>query len=75
MTRGAAGARSERRRAAAAVRVGAPTVSLPLLPGSPCWATPNVLQNLPNNNMAGTCGNHANADPLATSYDCHLACF
>ncbi|HYC89822.1 MAG TPA: hypothetical protein VEO54_11465 [Thermoanaerobaculia bacterium] len=54
---------------------GAPTAPMPLKPGSPCWATPNVVQNLPNNWSTGSCGNFANADPLATSMNCYKACF
>ena len=41
---------------------GAPTSPMPLKPGgSICWATPNVVQNLRNNNQIAACGNFANA--------------
>lgn len=56
---------------------GAPTVPMLLrdnLP-TPCTARPNVLQNLPNNNTSGLCGNHAVADPIATSYECFRGCW
>ena len=55
---------------------GAPTSPMPLKPGgSVCWATPNVVQNLPNNWSLGSCGNFANADPLATSMNCFKNCW
>jgi hypothetical protein len=52
-----------------------PTYWIPLAPGSPCYAAPNVLQNLPNNNTSGVCGNFANADGIPTSSICFQACF
>jgi hypothetical protein len=55
---------------------GAPTTDYkPLLPGSPCRARSGALQNLPNNNTSGVCGNFADADPVATSYECFQACW
>lgn len=52
-----------------------PTYSMQLSPGSSCYVTPNVLQNLPNNNSLGICGNFADVDPIATSYNCYLGCY
>jgi hypothetical protein len=54
---------------------GAPTIAMPLRPGSGCYTSPNVLQNLPNNNTNGSCGNWAVADPIATSYNCLKQCW
>jgi hypothetical protein len=51
-----------------------PTSWVPLAPGSSCYAAPNVLQNLPNNNSTGVCGNFANADAIPTSTICFLGC-
>jgi hypothetical protein len=52
-----------------------PASAVPIAPGSNCWATPNVLQNLPYNYSLGECGNFANVDPLPTSMNCYKACF
>ena len=56
---------------------GAPTLEegTPLLPGSPCRGQRGALQNLPNNNTVGMCGNFADADPVATSQQCFQACW
>ena len=53
-----------------------PTWEMALHPsGSRCKTPGNVVQNLPNNNSEGSCGNYGVADPLATSARCFKGCW
>lgn len=57
---------------------GAPSGSTPLYPlpiGSRCVNPGGFVQNLPNNNHEGECGNYGIADPVPTSALCFKACW